>query len=162
VEGTVNIDNCDVMAQGTLRLLRTDRGILAKGNIHADIELTCGRCLIPFNHHLALNIEEEYFPTTDVNTGTAIPLPEEPGAFTIDEHNILDLSEAIRQYALMAIPMKPLCRQDCAGLCPTCGTNLNQTPCTCPPQTADPRWEGLRKLTLADVENSADKEKGIK
>jgi uncharacterized protein len=52
----------------------------------------------------------------------------------------------VRQYALLAIPMKPLCREGCAGLCPTCGRNLNQGPCDCPPQVLDPRLSGLRKL----------------
>ncbi|MBA7688765.1 hypothetical protein ES703_97254 [subsurface metagenome] len=76
-------------------------------------------------------------------------MPEEPGCFTIDEHHILDLTEAIRQYALLAIPMKPLCRGDCAGLCPNCGHNINQGPCDCSPQETEPRWSELSKLTLA-------------
>jgi uncharacterized protein len=65
---------------------------------------------------LTLNIEEEDFPMTDVNTGVPLPEMEEPGYFVIDEHLILDLSEAVRQYALMAIPMKPLCRPECPGI----------------------------------------------
>ncbi len=129
---------------------RTDRGILVKGALDARIELACSRCLGPFSVSLKLNIEEEYFPTTDIMTGTSPPVPDEPGYFTIDEHNILDLTEATRQYALLATPMKPLCQEDCAGLCPTCGQNLNQAPCNCPPQTADPRWAELSKLALAD------------
>jgi len=95
---------------------------------------------------LTLNIEDEYFPTTDVVSGASLPLPGEPGCFTIDEHHILDLTEAIRQYALLAVPMKPLCRGDCAGLCPNCGHNLNQGPCDCLPQKVDPRWSELNKL----------------
>jgi uncharacterized protein len=151
VIGTVDIEENDVDMRGTVKLMRTNRGILVTGKIQGDIELDCGRCLGRFEHHLSLNIEEEYFPTTDVNTGAGIASPEEPGSFTIDEHNILDLTEAIRQYAVMALPIKPLCREDCAGLCPTCGANLNQVECGCPPSTADPRWEGLRKYALADV-----------
>jgi uncharacterized protein len=51
-----------------------------------------------------------------------VDVPEdEPGAFTIDRNNILDLEEAVRQYSTLAIPMKPLCREDCPGLCPVCG-----------------------------------------
>jgi len=45
-----------------------------------------------------------------------LPPPDEAGCFTIDEHQVIDLTEAVRQYALMAVPMKPLCREDCAGL----------------------------------------------
>ena len=83
-----------------------------------------------------------------MTSGSLLSLPDEPGCFTIDEHHILDLTEAVRQYALLALPMKPLCRQDCAGLCPTCGHNLNQGGCGCPPQGPDPRWSGLNKLLL--------------
>jgi uncharacterized protein len=75
-----------------------------------------------------------------------LPSPEEPSAFTIDEHHILDLTEGIRQYALMAIPMKPLCNKDCAGLCQKCGQNLNQGKCNCPAEEIDPRWSKLAGL----------------
>jgi uncharacterized protein len=141
------------LVQGKVRLMRTDRSILVKGVLDTEVELTCSRCLSLFSCPLTLNIEEEYFPTTDVVTGASLPLPEEPGCFTIDEQHVLDLTEAVRQYALLAIPMKPLCREDCAGLCPNCGHNLNRGPCGCPPQGADPRWSELSKLK---------KEKGTK
>ncbi len=145
VDGIVDIEGSNSTVQGEIRLTRTDRGILAKGILHTEIELTCSRCLSLFNCPLTLNIEEEYSPTTDIVTGIPLPLPDEPGSFTIDEHHILDLTEAIRQYAILAIPMKPLCQEDCAGLCPTCGANLNQAPCNCPPQPVDPRWSELSK-----------------
>ncbi|MBA7676777.1 hypothetical protein ES703_85022 [subsurface metagenome] len=139
-------DGSGSMVQGEVRLTRTDRGILVQGRLHADVEITCGRCLSPFSCPLELNIEEEYFPVTDIISGAPSPLPDEPGCFTIDERNILDLTEAIRQYALLSIPMKPLCREDCAGLCPKCGHNLNQGACHCLPQEIDPRWSKLGKL----------------
>lgn len=152
VSGMVDIEGANNTVQGEARLTRTDRGILAKGVLHTEIELTCSRCLSLFKCPLTLNIEEEYFPTTDMVTGAPLPLPDEPGCFTINEHNILDLTEAIRQYAIMAIPMKPLCRKDCAGLCPTCGANLNQASCNCPPKPADPRWSELSRLVLTEKE----------
>jgi len=126
--------------------MRTDRGILASGTLHSEIEVTCSRCLSLFRYPLKLNFEEECFPTTDIISGAFLPLPEEPGSFTIDENHVLDLTEAIRQYALMAIPMKPLCRENCAGLCPQCGRNLNLGVCDCPSQAVDPRWAALTKL----------------
>ncbi len=131
------------LVQGEIKLTRTDKGILVGGALQTEVGATCNRCLNLFSCPLTLNIEEEYFPTTDLASGASLALPEEPGCFTIDEHHILDLTEAIRQYALMAIPMKSLCREDCAGLCPTYGNNLNQGPCDCPPQGIDPRWAKL-------------------
>ncbi len=160
VSGIVDIEGDNHTVKGEVRLMRTDRGILARGTLHTESELTCSRCLSLFNCPLTLNIEEEYFPTTEIITGAALPLPDEPGCFTIDENNILDLTEAIRQYALLATPMKPLCHQDCAGICPTCGVNLNQASCDCPPEPADSRWSELSKLVLTDTEASLKEQKG--
>ena len=119
------------LVQGKVRLMRTNRGILVTGVLDTEVELTCSRCLSLFNCSLTLDVEEEYFPTTDVVSSASLPLPDELGCFIIDEHHVLDLTEAIRQCALLAIPMKPLCGEDCAGLCPNCGHNLNQGPCNC-------------------------------
>jgi len=150
VDGVVNIAGNDSWIQGEVKLIRTDRAILAEGKLHTEVEVACSRCLSLFCCPLALNVEEEYFPVIDVVSGASLHLPEEPGSFTIDEHHVLNLTEAIRQYALLAIPMKPLCRPDCAGLCPNCGHNLNQGPCGCLSQRVDPRWSKLRNLTLAN------------
>jgi len=146
VSEVVNLAGGDSLVQGKVTLVRTDRGILARATLHTMIEVTCSRCLSLFDCPLTLNIEEEYFPITDVVSGTELPLPEETASFLIDEHHILDLTEAIHQYALLVMPMKPLCRENCAGLCPTCGHDLNQGPCSCLPQQADPRWSELSKM----------------
>lgn len=160
VNEVTDIAGNSIPIRGEIRLMRTDRGILAKGTLHIETDITCSRCLGFFALPLSLDIEEEFFPTTDVLTGASIPLPDEPGSFTIDENNILDLTDVIRQYEVMAIPMKPLCGEDCAGLCPACGRNLNQASCDCPPEPVDPRWAELGKLVLADGEAPANEQKG--
>ena len=132
--------------EGDIRLLRTHRSILVKGILRTEVELSCGRCLSLFHCPVSLIIEEEYIPTVDVVSGAPLAPPEEAASFTIDEHHVLDLTEAIRQYALLAVPMKPLCRKDCAGLCQTCGHNLNLEPCGCPSPEIDPRWSKLAEL----------------
>lgn len=130
---------------GDCRLLRTQRGILVKCVLDTAAELTCSRCLNTFAQPLKVKFEEEYLPTVDVHTGTPLE-PPESGTFTIDKNHILDIDEAIRQYALLVTPMKPLCRQDCRGLCPQCGKNLNEGACTCPAPERDPRWQKLTRL----------------
>ena len=139
-------DGVNSLVEGRVRLLRTNRSILVKGTLTTEVELTCSRCLSPFKCPLKVNLEEEYYPTTDVDTGAAIAVPDEPGSFTIAEEHVLDLTEAVRQYALLALPMKPLCIEDCAGLCPFCGHNLNRGPCGCPSRRTDPRWAEISKL----------------
>ena len=150
ISGTVEIGGSERSVEGKVTLTRTDRGILVQGTVRTGIEVTCSRCLSKCLCPMALTLEEEYFPTRDVLTGVPLPVSDEAGCFTIDERHILDLSEAVRQYAVTAMPMKPLCRDDCAGLCPTCGHNLNLGSCECPPQKTDPRWSVLHKLAVAD------------
>lgn len=132
--------------QGEVRLTRTNRGILVKGKLNTEVEVNCSRCLSAFTCPLVLNIEEEYFPVTDVLTGATLALPDEPGSFTISERHILDLTEAVRQYAIIAIPMKPLCREDCAGLVAECEKSLDQEDCGCFARQVDPRWSKLQDL----------------
>jgi uncharacterized protein len=155
VDTTVDVDGSERRFQGNIRLMRTDRGILAKGVFQTELTLYCSRCLTGFIHPLTITVEEEYFPTMDVVTGISLPEPDDPGSFTIDDHNILDLSEAIRQYTLLAVPIKPLCRRDCAGLCSSCGANLNERTCDCP-APVDPIWAKLGTLVLTDNDRQAD------
>jgi len=147
INEVADIDNGkDNPFKGNVKLLRTQRGILVTCALDTDIELSCSRCLSRFRYPLLLNIEEEYLPTVDVMTGAPLPAPEEACVFMIDEHHILDLTEAARQYTLLAIPMKPLCNEGCAGLCSSCGCNLNEEKCTCPAEDIDPRLSELKKL----------------
>ncbi len=81
-----------------------------------------------------------------VNTGARLPKPEEPDVFFIDEAHRLDLEDPMREYALLSIPMLPLCREDCKGLCPQCGANLNDGPCDCDTEQVDDRLAALKHL----------------
>jgi uncharacterized protein len=61
--------------------------------------------------------------------------------------NYIDLDDDVRQYILLAIPQKLLCRDECQGFCPTCGVNKNIVSCTCGAQEEDSRWDALKKLS---------------
>ncbi|MDD4875509.1 MAG: DUF177 domain-containing protein [Dehalococcoidales bacterium] len=162
VNGIIDLGKDKVTVAGNIKLIRTDRGILATGKLNTKVNITCSRCLVTFSCPLVLNIEEEYFPTIDTYTGASLPSPEEDeefDSFMIDEHHILDLTDAIRQYELLAIPMKPLCRENCAGLCYNCGHNLNEGLCNCIPPDSKHN-SGLNKLASTDT--IANKQKGIK
>jgi uncharacterized protein len=80
---------------------------------------------------------------------------EDEEAFSIDRNHIVDLSELIRQTLLVNLPLQPLCRAECAGLCPQCGKNLNEGPCDCPTETVDPRFAALE--SLLDDEHMAER-----
>jgi uncharacterized protein len=132
--------------RGKCHLMRTQLSILVKCTLDAEVELNCSRCLSRFRHPLKIKFEEEYLPTIGIHSGAPLPASEETSAFTIDERHTLDLTEAIRQYSLMTVPMKALCDEHCAGLCQKCGQNLNQGKCDCPAEDIDPRWSKLTRL----------------
>jgi uncharacterized protein len=148
INTTANItdDGQERPVRGKARLLRIQRGILVTCTTSTKVELECSRCLGTFRYLLTLKFEEEYLPSIDIVSGQPLTLSDEPGTFYIDEHHVIDLTEAIRQYTLLAIPMKPLCDKECAGLCQSCGHNLNQGRCQCAGQVIDPRWSELTKL----------------
>ena len=123
------ITECHI--QGEVQLIRTDKGILVKGILGGTNSLVCSRCLTSFDYPLNFRIQEEFLPSKDITSDIYISLPDDSTTFVIDEHHILDLNEAVRQYALLAMPMKPLCHPHCAGICPNCGANLNHGVCHC-------------------------------
>ena len=143
--------------KGELTFLRTGTGILVTGTLHTAVECPCSRCLEPYKCELTFQIEEEYFPRIDVLTGLPQPVPEDAQDFAIGPDHVLDLTEAFRQNVLLAIPMKPVCREECAGLCPGCGANMNSESCKCAPAEADPRWSELKKLMVGASKAEAKK-----
>ncbi|MBI1878197.1 MAG: DUF177 domain-containing protein [Chloroflexi bacterium] len=132
---------------GQVRFLRTGPNILVTGTLQASVEKPCGRCLTDFTTSVTIELEEEFFPTLDIVTGTAITqLPEVEEANLIDEQHILDLLEVIRQEILVKSDSLFYCRPDCKGLCPQCGQDLNLGSCDCQNDVVGPRWAGLQAL----------------
>lgn len=132
--------------RGAVRLMRTDRAILVMAEVETGVGCSCSRCLALLLEPVHFQIAEEFFPTIDLVSGVQLPPPTD-GSFVIDAQHILDLSEAVRQYALLAVPMKPLCAPDCRGLCPSCGKDLNQGRCGCAAVPIDGRWAKLQELS---------------
>lgn len=132
---------------GSIRLIRTAKGVLVTGDLHTEVWVACRRCLEPFRIPVSITLEEEFRPTIDINTGASLPLPDDDEEATrIDAHHILDLREVVRQSILLALPPFPLCREDCKGLCPQCGANLNTETCNCESDSADLPLSKLREL----------------
>jgi uncharacterized protein len=127
-------DEGELPVEGEVDLVRTERGIYVSGDLKTKLEAVCSRCLTSFELPLTLKIGEEYLSKF------------EEGCFSIDEGGEIDLREAVRQYMLLAMPMKPLCRRNCAGLCANCGRNLNLGVCDCPDSDIDPRLAVLAHL----------------
>jgi uncharacterized protein len=129
---------------GEITLTHTDKGILASGMFNSKSPRTCSRCLEEFEYSGDFRLEEEFLPATDLNTGVSITLKDD--IFKIDKYHNIDLNDAFYQYACMSVPLKLLCKNNCAGICPSCGTNLNISKCKCRNNIKDKRWANLTAL----------------
>jgi len=109
-------DDIDGRVEGTAKMIRTGRGVLVQCELNADIKLICSRCLEAFSCPLDFAVEEEFVQVADMSDDASISSREQPEEFTIDDRNTVDLGELIRQYVLLNLPMKPLCRPDCPGM----------------------------------------------
>lgn len=125
-----------------LRLKNIDGVILVEGQIMVELSLSCSRCLEKFSQKLEVAISEAFSETGDFPGNGR----EEEDGINFFSGNNIDLTAAIRENLLAALPMKATCRQDCRGLCPRCGQNLNLAECGCQRQEIDPRLAGLAKL----------------
>ena len=131
---------------GTARLVRTNRGLLVSARLQTAVELECSRCLELYPQELRIKFDEEYIPIVDVETGLPANVPRDADTYTINDRHEVDLKAAFREYGELEIPMKPLCRPHCAGLCPECGANRNLESCDCRPDSGDLRFAALRAL----------------
>ncbi len=131
--------------EGHVRMRRTNQGLLVDGQVDLTLELTCTRCLKHFEQPMHVKFEELFYPTVDVLTGVPLPAFEEDEVFPIDDHHLLDLTEAVRQNTLTNLPMVTICQEDCQGLCDQCGKDLNLGPCACKPEV-DTRMSILEQL----------------
>lgn len=109
-------------------------GILVSGSVRATWEAECRRCLAPAAGPAQADIRELF--EARPAEGESWPL----------RHEQVDLEPLVREALLLALPLAPLCRESCAGLCSVCGADLNEGPCSCVPEDRDPRWAALDAL----------------
>jgi uncharacterized protein len=120
--------------------------IRLNGELATRLELLCARCLEPVAQDVTRKFDLLYRPLgTDAgNEELSVTVAEaEVGYY---QGGGLLLEDAILEQVLLAVPLKVVCREDCKGLCPTCGKNRNTEPCSCAPPLGDPRWSALKDL----------------
>lgn len=123
--------------RGGFKATRISEGIFLKGRLFSYVTLPCVRCLEEAIVPLVMEFEELfYYPP-----GAA---PAE--SYVVGENGFIDLSPLVRELAILAMPIQPLCRESCQGLCMTCGQNLNEADCGCADEEIDPRLQVLRRL----------------
>jgi uncharacterized protein len=126
-----------------LSVSKSGAQLICRGKMKTSVRLECSRCLLRYDQPLVSNLD------------FVIDFGESPQEFKSEEDNyfvadpssgFFQIDDLIRETILLALPLKPLCSEDCKGLCPICGTDLNKSQCNCVKKETDPRWEKLKGL----------------
>ena len=130
----------------TAEVRKDGQKIRATGRVRATLECPCSRCLEAFTIALDAPFDALFLPAS-ANAGSGEQqVADEDLGVSFYSNDTIDFGEIIRAQFYLALPMKPLCREDCQGLCPVCGINRNRETCSCQPIWEDPRLESLRRL----------------
>ena len=130
-----------------------DKAFGLSGRVTTTLELECSRCVEPFQVPVDATFDLRYTPHPDDSGEDEVEVAEDDLAVAFYREGMVDLIDLMREQFVLALPMKPLCTEECRGLCLVCGTNLNKTRCDCAPKWEDPRLAPLKSLLSKDKEN---------
>jgi len=116
------------------------------GRAATTLEIACGRCLEPFTFQVDAPFDLRYEPLTPTSGAGEHEVPPEDMDTAFYENDEIDLGQLMQERFYLALPMKPICKDDCRGLCANCGTNLNNATCDCKTEWDDPRLAALKAL----------------
>lgn len=120
------------------------------GTAQTELELPCSRCLEPYRLPVNAAFDQRVLPASEMTAEQEREVQEDDFETSYYRDDQIDLNELLREQFYLALPMKPLCREDCKGLCAQCGTNLNTGTCTCAAEWEDPRLAPLKGLIKRD------------
>jgi uncharacterized protein len=132
----------EAMVHVKLRLESFSGGIRVRGQVEAPWHGVCRRCSAPVLGVTEVAVNERFVDDPDASDELSYPI----------EHGFVDLAPLVHDAILLDLPLAPLCRPDCAGLCPQCGIDRNESSCDCQ-APLDPRWATLDGLQFADPES---------
>jgi uncharacterized protein len=142
-----------VLASGRAQLIREQHGkreriddIRLNGELSARLEVACARCLEPVDLAVARSFDLLYRPQGADAGKAELSVTDTEAEIGYYQGDGLLLEDAIREQVLLAVPLKSICREDCKGLCPHCGKNLNGDQCSCAEPIEDPRWSALKEI----------------
>jgi uncharacterized protein len=119
--------------------------VFVRGRLAARVPQQCGRCLEPYTATVKPDIDARFVPNPH-RRGEEVELGADDLETDVYDNGVVDLNALLETETTLLLPMKPLCRDDCRGLCPVCGGNRNLTACRCEVRVLDPRWAPLQSL----------------
>ena len=112
-----------------------------EGDIFADIEVECSRCLTVSQSNLEIHFSAAFVTPENYTEAKEVEVGEDDLEVSIIEDEQIDLPELVREQILLNLPTQFFCKEDCQGLCPKCGANRNLIDCKCEEKEIDPRWK---------------------
>jgi uncharacterized protein len=126
-----------------LAVSKSQDQIICRGRVTTSVKLECSRCLVEYDQALSSDLDF----VVDLTGNSDEIKSEEEGYFVADPSSgFFEIDDLVREAIILFMPLKPLCSEDCCGLCPTCGIDLNRSKCDCVKEKSDPRWDKLKGL----------------
>jgi uncharacterized protein len=144
VDERVNL-SAPATVNGKIRLAGNE--VFVNGHVDARAEVECDRCLKPVELPVNADFELEYITGSEYESSAVAELTEAEMSVAVFDGEALDVDEIVKEQILLAVPTRMLCREDCKGICPQCGTDRNMGECNCETKEIDPRWAALKDLT---------------
>ncbi len=130
---------------GKVRL--AGKEVFVNGHVEARAQVECDRCLQPVETPVNADFALEYISGSEYESSGVAELTEAEMSVSVFDGKALDVDEIVKEQILLAVPTRMLCREDCKGICPECGTDRNTGNCSCATNDIDPRWAALKNLT---------------
>lgn len=148
VEEFPNIEDINITEpfKAVMRVEKRVKEVFIKGIVIGEIELQCSRCLKDYNMPIKTLFEITYHPVEELNKEELVELKKDEMDVDFYREGLIETEDIIRDQILLNIPMKPLCSENCKGLCPNCGKDLNEFACGCEKKEIDPRFAILETL----------------
>ena len=121
---------------------------LIEGLISGKLKVSCGRCLNSISYDMNFSFENAYIKAKNLTEEREAELSIEKVGVSIIDDNNLDLHQIVSEEISVELNNSIYCKKDCKGLCPKCGTNLNERDCKCDQKTIDSRWSGLKDIKI--------------
>ncbi len=134
--------------EGTIR--RTGQAVAVNGHVETRAQVECDRCLKPVQLPVSADFALEYITEADYESSSIAALSEEEMSVSVFDGESIDVDEIVKEQILLAVPARTLCGEDCKGICPECGIDLNTGQCNCAADEVDPRWAALKSLKNSD------------
>jgi uncharacterized protein len=133
-----------VIVNGRVKTSRSE--VRVSGRIETQVNVDCDRCLKTLEVPVAADFALQYITGQEYESSHIAALPADEMAVSVFDGEAIDVDEIVREQILLAVPDRALCREDCKGICSSCGIDLNAGSCNCDSTEIDPRWAALRKL----------------